>query len=105
MPTLKLLVTDLIWLISPECFADAHRTEPYRGGGNFNYSFPVIVTKSLTLEKEAVAHNTQIHDDVIKWKHFPRYWPFVKGIHRSPFEQTVEIPVVWDALALIMTSL
>ena len=25
-----------------------------------------------------------IHDDVIKWKHFPRYWSFVRGIHRSP---------------------
>ena len=24
------------------------------------------------------------HDDVIKWKHFPRYWPFVRGIHRFP---------------------
>ena len=24
------------------------------------------------------------HDDVIKWKHFPLYWPFVRGIHRSP---------------------
>ena len=24
------------------------------------------------------------HDDVIKWKHFPRYWPTVRGIHRSP---------------------
>ena len=24
------------------------------------------------------------HDDVIKWKHFPRYWPFVRGIHRWP---------------------
>ena len=24
------------------------------------------------------------HDDVIKWKHFPRYWAFVRGIHRSP---------------------
>ena len=24
------------------------------------------------------------HEDVIKWKHFPRYWPFVRGIHRSP---------------------
>ena len=24
------------------------------------------------------------HDDVIKWEHFPRYWPFVWGIHRSP---------------------
>ena len=24
------------------------------------------------------------HADVIKWKHFPRYWPFVRGIHRLP---------------------
>ena len=24
------------------------------------------------------------HYDVIKWKHFPRYWPFVRIIHRSP---------------------
>ena len=24
-----------------------------------------------------------LHDDVIKWKHFPRYWPFVRGNHRS----------------------
>ena len=24
------------------------------------------------------------HDDVIKWKCFLRYWPFVRGIHRSP---------------------
>ena len=26
------------------------------------------------------------HDDVIKWKHFPRYWPFVRGIHRLPVD-------------------
>ena len=25
-----------------------------------------------------------IHDDVIKLKHLPRYWPFVRVIHRSP---------------------
>ena len=25
-----------------------------------------------------------LHDDVFKWKHFPRYWLFVRGIHRSP---------------------
>ena len=24
------------------------------------------------------------HEDIIKWKHFPRYWPFVRGFHRSP---------------------
>ena len=25
-----------------------------------------------------------LHDYVIKWKHFPCYWSFVRGIHRSP---------------------
>ena len=25
-----------------------------------------------------------LHHDVIQWKHFPRYWPFVRGIHRFP---------------------
>ena len=28
--------------------------------------------------------NHPVHDDVIKWKHFPRNWPFVREIHRSP---------------------
>ena len=28
-------------------------------------------------------HSIGTHDDVIKWKHL-RYWPFVRGIHRTP---------------------
>ena len=35
------------------------------------------------LKASCVTTITQ-HDDVIKWKHFPRHWPFVRGIHRSP---------------------
>ena len=27
---------------------------------------------------------THSHDDVIKWKHFPLYWPFLRGIHGAP---------------------
>ena len=69
-----------------------------------------------------------IYDDVIKWKHFPHYWTFVKGIHQPPVnsphagqwrialifplsaseqtvEQTIETPVIWDAIANKMTSL
>ena len=26
------------------------------------------------------------HDDVIKWKHFSRYWPFVRRIHWWPVD-------------------
>ena len=32
---------------------------------------------------QAMVWTTDIHDDVIKWKHFPRYWPLVWGIHQS----------------------
>ena len=28
------------------------------------------------------------HGDVIQWNHFPRYWPFVWGIHRSRVNST-----------------
>ena len=45
---------------------------------------------SLALEQSYHCPNASeaimndLHDDVIKWKHFPRYWPYVQGIHRSP---------------------
>ena len=29
-------------------------------------------------------HLAIIHDDIIKWRHFPCYRAFVRGIHRSP---------------------
>ena len=67
----------------------------------------------------ADGHCHGIHDDVIKWKQFPRYWPFGRGIHRSSkasdaelwcflwseVEQTILRLVIWDAIALIMTLL
>ena len=28
--------------------------------------------------------NSPKHHDIIKWKHFPRYWPFVRRIHPLP---------------------
>ena len=34
--------------------------------------------------KHCSTHILSGHYDVIKWKHFLRYWPFVRGIHRSP---------------------
>ena len=34
-----------------------------------------------------VAYSTS-HDNVIKWKEFLRYWPFVQGIHWSPVNST-----------------
>ena len=36
------------------------------------YVWPVMIWYSRSI------------DDASKWKHFSRYWPFVRGIHRSP---------------------
>ena len=54
----------------------------------FSFSFlPKIMTQPLSLQNSVTNGREPInscHDDVIKWKHFPRYWSFVRGIHRSP---------------------
>ena len=41
--------------------------------------------------------NQLCHDDVIKWKHFPRYWPFVRGIHRWIPRTKASDAVLWCA--------
>ena len=42
------------------------------------------MTASLYSSRNVEFLQSDIHDDVIKWKYFPRYWPFVREIHRSP---------------------
>ena len=45
---------------------------------------PVMSNVKIRTYPTSCAASVLIHDDVIKWKHFPRYWPFVRGIYRSP---------------------
>ena len=44
----------------------------------------IIHTNPVKCVMKLLIQQGFLHDDVIKWKHFPRYWPFVRGIHRSP---------------------
>ena len=44
----------------------------------------IMVWYYLQHSNDEIDTQIWIHDDVIKWKYFPRYWPFVRGIHRSP---------------------
>ena len=46
-----------------------------------------------TFLNEMKCNRYEYHDDVIKWKHFPRYWPFVRGIHWSPVNSLHKEPV------------
>ena len=43
--------------------------------GSDNYLYWIALTS---------LNHPRAHDDVIRWKHFPRYWPFVRSIHPSP---------------------
>ena len=61
-----------------------------------------IITRSMLVEE---LWGVYFHDDVIKWKHFSRNWPFVWGIHRSPVNcphksqwrgaLTLSLPYAW----------
>ena len=53
------------------------------------------------MEWTSIQHGDASHDDVIKWKHFPRYWPFIRGIHWSP----VNSPHQGQWLGALMFSL
>ena len=77
-----------------------------------------MATLLSTCHSSCCSYSYTSHDDVIKWKHFQRYWPFVRGIHRwiprpkasdaelwrflwsapeQAIELTIETPVIWDA--------
>ena len=46
-------------------FSFAKQSDIFHTDKNLNQTWPMV----------------NLHNDVIKWKHFPRYWPFVRGIH------------------------
>ena len=62
------------WQVHRRIYASSDHNELIFSGGK----------APLRLMFRALACWARIHDDAIKWKHFPRYWPFVRWIHRSP---------------------
>ena len=48
-------------------------------------SYPLAMEIPVKIAKISDSRtHLPFHDDIIKWKHFPRYWPFVWGIQWSP---------------------
>ena len=58
----------LTWLLDPGTKSPPHHQQP---------PWWLIVGSIDTFQPDN-------HYDVIKWKHLPRYWPFGRGIPRSP---------------------
>ena len=63
-------------------FDDRIETQSWMGSGVLQGCTGLRYNAFLS---QSASHRTSFdqHDDVIKWKHFPRNWPFVRGIHRS----------------------
>ena len=68
----------LLTQLSPGCFLVKVK---YAHG---RFSFNMLGVNTTARQKSAHSTVNHNHDDVIKWKHFPCYWPFVRGIHRFP---------------------
>ena len=51
--------------------------------GGFLKSQRLVRGKPRVSNRQWKINDILSHDDVIKWKHFPRNWSFVRGIHRS----------------------
>ena len=60
----------------------------------------LTVCSDANQRKHQWSASLAFHDDVIKWKHFQRYWPFVRGIHRSPVNSPHQGPVTRPDLRL-----
>ena len=61
-----------------------------------SFSMAVIIEERETMILEDSFSLS--HDDVIKWKHFPSCWPFVRGIHRWPVNSRAKASDVGGAL-------
>ena len=68
-------------LILLACWTPSIKGQKYR---SFHVMIPYWAVKYLISLVHPMLDQLIFHEDAIKWKHFPRYWPFVRGIHRSP---------------------
>ena len=52
----------------------------------FRVSFWLNAVQLIVICVQIIKIAVVCHDDIINGKHFPRYWPFVRVIHRSPVD-------------------
>ena len=64
-----------------EICAQCKRRHHYQCDHHYESLVVIISPPKLPFKSRYRAYRSH---DVIKWKHFQRYWPFVRGIHRSP---------------------
>ena len=74
----------LFYLLMICCHADIYNFKCKHKAGIIAFKFKCFIGFIYCPIDENLYWKSIVHDDVIKWKQFPRYWPFVQGIHRWP---------------------
>ena len=74
-------------------------------GNYYNIAYALVRQETRHLIWQAdVSKSDTLDDDVIKWKHFPRYWPFVReftGHWRIPLTKASDAEIwcfLWSAI-------
>ena len=77
-----------LWLITKTSTFEIHSCGPADLGGNNSTMGQVLVWRCQVTSHYSIPYGHRPskaqYNDVIKWKHFPRYWLFVRGIPRWP---------------------
>ena len=81
----KFRVTGQNWYLN-ECYHNTKFRFAIKLNGHVNHSY---ISYYMNLAMTC-------YDDVIKWKHFQRYWPFVGGNSPVPGELPAQRPVTWS---------
>ena len=73
-------------IFSPEHGSDTEFCAKFQNNLTARMGDSRVSMSSFKISFKSVLQAQFIHpdDDVITWKYFPRYWPFVRRIHRSP---------------------
>ena len=79
-PSLRYLLI-FIWKIN--VFNPSFNELVWRTELHLHYVLDTEIVQEIFSHVRQTSVTLHIHDDVIKWKHFPRNWPFVREIHRS----------------------
>ena len=126
---LYLYFLDILYFFKYSCTNILHRRSPctfYLNIPGCDICMANVIASAVQCPPET--STVKWHDDVTKWNNLPRYWPLwgESNGHRwipltkasdaelwcllwsapeHTVKQTIGTPVIWDAIALILTSL
>ena len=82
---IRKMYIDMNWVSGQELMPTGEKTHPFSDTNLIVWSIHELSCMQFRRFWYQSFHMFFNHDDIIKWKHFPRYCSFVQWIHRPPF--------------------